>query len=157
MTEDEQEIMALCNQLSTAHRNKDAEIFMSCYSPRAVVYGLAPPLQSELDCGDLVGWLETWDGPILLDAANHDLVVGDGLVWSMALNRMRGTKRDGTVEDLWFRTTTCFREGDSGWRTVHDHSSTPFYMDGSLRAAIDLKPDDVDQSSTSAERPEPAT
>jgi ketosteroid isomerase-like protein len=26
------------------------------------------------------------------------------------------------------------------WRIVHDHSSVPFYMDGSYRAAVDLKP-----------------
>jgi PhnB protein len=26
------------------------------------------------------------------------------------------------------------------WKIVHEHSSTPFYMDGSYRAAVDLKP-----------------
>ena len=73
-------------------------------------------------------------------ARPQELVVGDGLAWSTALNRIRGTKTDGTKEDIWFRTTMCFRKSGGDWRIVHDHSSTPFYMDGSLRAAVDLKP-----------------
>jgi ketosteroid isomerase-like protein len=42
--------------------------------------------------------------------------------------------------DLWFRSTTCFRKVDGEWRVAHEHSSTPFYMDGSMRAAVDLLP-----------------
>jgi ketosteroid isomerase-like protein len=30
------------------------------------------------------------------------------------------------------------REGE--WLVTHEHVSVPFYMDGSLRAAVDLKP-----------------
>ena len=26
------------------------------------------------------------------------------------------------------------------WKIMHEHSSVPFYMDGSFKAAVDLKP-----------------
>jgi ketosteroid isomerase-like protein len=42
--------------------------------------------------------------------------------------------------DLWFRSTLGLRKSDGVWRIVHEHTSTPFYMDGSFRAAVDLKP-----------------
>ena len=38
------------------------------------------------------------------------------------------------------RLTLCFRKIAGSWMVAHEHSSVPFYMDGSFRAAIDLKP-----------------
>jgi len=48
----------------------------------------------------------------------------------------------GTTErfDLWFRATTGLRKIDGTWRIAHEHMSTPFYMDGTFGAAVDLKP-----------------
>jgi PhnB protein len=47
-----------------------------------------------------------------------------GLVssWPRALTELGGAQLDGS------------------WRIVHEHDSTPFYLDGSLRAALDLRP-----------------
>ena len=42
--------------------------------------------------------------------------------------------------DLWFRATLGFRKIDGKCAITHEHSSVPFYMDGSFKAAIDLKP-----------------
>ena len=140
MTNDRDEITALCQRLGQAHHDKNADAIVGCYASDAVIYSLAPPLKDKIDRVGIAAWLNTWDGPILIDAEDEELVVGDGLAWSTALNRMRGTKTDGTKEDIWFRTTMCFRKSGGDWRIVHDHSSTPFYMDGSLRAAVDLKP-----------------
>ncbi|MEQ9505556.1 MAG: nuclear transport factor 2 family protein [Hyphomonas sp.] len=53
-----------------------------------------------------------------------------------------GTKTDGECVDLWFRATTILRRIEGRWLIVHDHTSTPFYMDGSQRAALDLVPQD---------------
>ncbi len=142
MTDERAEIEALLQGLGRAHFEKDADAIVSCYAPGAVIYGLAPPLRDDIDREGIAAWLDTWDGPIRIDAADHTLTVGDGLAWSTAINRMRGTKTDGTEEDLWFRTTMCMQKGADGWRIAHDHSSTPFYMDGSLRAAVDLVPAD---------------
>jgi ketosteroid isomerase-like protein len=33
-----------------------------------------------------------------------------------------------------------FRKIDGKWAIAHEHSSVPFYMDGSYKAAVDLKP-----------------
>ena len=140
MTNDRDEITALCQRLGQAHHDKNADAIVGCYASDAVIYSLAPPLKDKIDRAGIAAWLNTWDGPILIDAEDEELVVGDGLAWSTALNRMRGTKTDGTKEDIWFRTTMCFRKSGGDWRIVHDHSSTPFHMDGSLRAAVDLKP-----------------
>ncbi|MFQ6549972.1 YybH family protein [Aestuariibius sp. 2305UL40-4] len=140
MTNDREKISALCQRLGQAHHDKDADAIIGCYAPDAVIYSLAPPLRDKLDRDGIAAWLATWDGPVLIDADDVDLVVSDGIAWSTALNRIRGTKIDGTAEDIWFRTTMCFRKTDGDWRIAHDHSSTPYYMDGSLKAAVDLSP-----------------
>jgi ketosteroid isomerase-like protein len=44
------------------------------------------------------------------------------------------------AQDLWFREILGFRKIDGEWTITHEHSSVPFYMDGSFKAAIDLKP-----------------
>lgn len=141
MNADKNEIAELLQRLVKAHHDKDADAIVTCYVPDAVIYGLGPPLREKLERDAIAAWLATWEGPIRVDAADHALTIGEGLAWSTALNRMRGKKTDGTQEDLWFRTTMCLRKDKSGWRIAHDHSSTPFYMDGSLRAAVDLVPD----------------
>ena len=38
------------------------------------------------------------------------------------------------------RATVCLHREGGAWRIVHEHESVPFYMDGSLRPAFDLKP-----------------
>lgn len=138
--EDRDHIIALCQRLGKAHHDKDAAAIVACYTDNAVIYGLAPPLRDSLSLEGTAAWLATWDGPIHVDAQDVDLSVGDDLAWLSALNRMRGVKIDGTEEDIWFRTTLCFRRIDGAWRIAHDHSSTPYYMDGSLKAAVDLTP-----------------
>jgi ketosteroid isomerase-like protein len=89
----------------------------------------------------LAAWLATWDGPIRVDAEDVDLAVEGDLAYASALNRMRGTMTDGTAVDLWFRTTMVFARSNGRWLIVHDHSSVPFHMDGSFRAAVDLIPE----------------
>jgi hypothetical protein len=46
---------------------------------------------------------------------------------------------EGTI-DMWFRSTWCLGRIDGRWRITHEHNSTPFYMDGTYRAATDLVP-----------------
>ena len=38
------------------------------------------------------------------------------------------------------RVTACHRKINGKWLITHEHVSVPFYMDGSYRAAVDLKP-----------------
>jgi ketosteroid isomerase-like protein len=54
--------------------------------------------------------------------------------------RISGTKIDGEHNDVWTRLTVGLRKIDGAWQVTHEHMSVPFYMDGSYRAAVDLKP-----------------
>jgi ketosteroid isomerase-like protein len=38
------------------------------------------------------------------------------------------------------RATVGLRRIGGRWQVTHEHSSVPFYMDGSYRAAVDLQP-----------------
>ena len=53
---------------------------------------------------------------------------------------MTGTKKDGEKADLWVRVTVGLRRIDGAWKITHQHTSVPFLMDGSFKAAVDLKP-----------------
>lgn len=128
-------------ELGRAHASKDARALLACYAPDALIFDLAPPLATRgRDLAATEAWFATWDGPITVDAAEVDINMSADLAWVSALNRMRGRKVDGEVVDVWFRTTMGLRRTGGRWLIVHDHSSTPFYMDGSYRAAVDLVP-----------------
>jgi len=47
---------------------------------------------------------------------------------------------------LCFRETFCLRKINDQWLITHLHQSVPFYMDGSFKAAIDLKPQEEENS-----------
>ena len=53
---------------------------------------------------------------------------------------LTGSRTSGEQTDVWVRQTFCLRRVNGAWRIVHEHASVPFYMDGSYRAAVDLKP-----------------
>jgi PhnB protein len=103
---------------------------------------LAPPLQHRRDdiAGGLGAWFPTWDGPIGYEITELIVTVGGDVAFAHSLNRMTGTRSDGETTDVWFRSTVGFRKLDGAWRVVHEHASVPFYMDGSVRAAVDLRP-----------------
>jgi ketosteroid isomerase-like protein len=84
-------------------------------------------------------WLQTWDGPIRIDRHDADLTIDGALAVQTAVIRMRG-RQGGDDRDLWFRATSCLRRRAHRWRIAHEHTSVPFYMDGSDRAALDLEP-----------------
>jgi PhnB protein len=114
------------------------------YAPEFVSFTLAPPLRY---AGDVVGaragmedWFRTWDGPIGYDIGELVIEAGGDVAFCHGLTHMTGTKTDGAQVDLWFRSTAGLRRTAAGWQITHEHESTPFYMDGSDRAAIDLRP-----------------
>jgi uncharacterized protein (TIGR02246 family) len=134
------EIDALFQELARAHADHDADAIAGAYAPDAVIFDLAPPLGHRGMTRDSVAaWLAGWEGPIHIDAVDLSLTVDGDLAFVSALNRMRG-RQGGEDQDMWYRTTTCLRRIGGRWCIVHDHSSVPFYMDGSYRAAVDLKP-----------------
>ena len=137
---DRTEIEALLHRLAKAHADRDADAIVEPYAPDAVMYDLAPPLgRRGMNRDGVAAWLEGWDGPIQIDARDVELTVGGEVAFVSALNRMRG-RQGGEDRDIWYRTTMGLRRTNGRWRIVHDHSSVPFYMDGSYRAAVDLEP-----------------
>jgi uncharacterized protein (TIGR02246 family) len=137
---DRTEIEALFQQLVRAHADHDADAIVEAYAADAVIYDLAPPLgRRGMNRDSVAAWLAGWDGPIQIDARDVSLTVDRDVAFASALNRMRG-RQSGEDQDLWYRTTMCLRKTNGRWRIAHDHSSVPFYMDGSDRAAVDLKP-----------------
>jgi uncharacterized protein (TIGR02246 family) len=139
-TTDKAEIEALFRRLAKAHADHDADAIMQSYAPDVVIYDLAPPLRRQGQTREAVAaWLAGWEGPILLEARDVSLTIDGDLAFSTSLTRMRG-RIDGEDQDMWFRTTMGLRKMKGAWRIVHDHSSVPFYMDGSYRAAVDLEP-----------------
>lgn len=135
------QITELCLRLAKGHENKNADDIAACYADDAVIYDLAPPLgRRGINRDGVAEWLSTWNGPIQFDGKDVELHADGDLAYMTALNVMRGTKVDGQDVELWFRTTMCFGRRNGEWRITHDHSSVPFLMDGSERAALELKP-----------------
>lgn len=138
---DEAQIRAVIEKWADSLRTKNAEGVLSHYAPKLVHFSLAPPLLSAVsDAKGLNAWFATWQGPIGYEIRNLRVTVGDDVAFSHSLNRMHGTKMDGTTSDLWFRHTLGLRRINGEWKIAHEHESVPFYMDGSFKAAIDLKP-----------------
>jgi len=139
-----QQIQAVLNDVAAAITAKDARRAVAHHAPDVVSFSLAPPL---LAAGDEVrdpdgieSWFQTWDGPIGYDIGERVIEVGGDVAFGHGLTHMTGTKTDGEQVDLWFRSTVGLRRTTDGWLITHEHDSTPFYMDGSNRAALDLKP-----------------
>ena len=71
------------------------------------------------------------------------ITAAETLAFARSLNRISGTKTDGTNTSVWVRSTVCFEKRDGAWKVVHVHASVPFYMDGSVKAAVDLEPEET--------------
>jgi ketosteroid isomerase-like protein len=138
------QIRALLNDRAAAITARDARAAVAHYAPEVVSFSLAPPLRYAGDVvrdpAGLEGWFQTWDGPIGYDIGEPVIEAGDDIAFCHGLTHMTGTKTDGEGVDLWFRSTVGLRRTAAGWQITHEHDSTPFYMDGSGRAATDLRP-----------------
>ena len=111
----------------------------------AVSFDLAPPLMHSgpelLDPDTVRSWFAGFEGPLGYDTTDLTVTVGGDVAFCSSLNRLSATPV-GTTDhfELWFRSTTGLRKIDGRWLVTHEHTSTPFYMDGSFRAATDLEP-----------------
>jgi ketosteroid isomerase-like protein len=140
----QERVRAILNDRAAAITAKDARRAVAHYAPDVVSFILAPPLRyardEVTDPAGIEGWFGTWDGPIGYDIGQPVIEAGDDVAFCHGLTHMTGTKTDGAQVDLWFRSTVGLRRTASGWQISHEHESTPFYMDGSARAATDLTP-----------------
>jgi ketosteroid isomerase-like protein len=140
----QEQIRALLHDRAAAITAKDAPRAVASYAPGIVSFILAPPLlytgDDVCDPAGMRSWFQTWDGPIGYDIGEPVIEAGDDTAFCHGLIHLTGTRTDGKQEDLWFRSTLGLRRTAAGWQITHEHESTPFYMDGSDRAATDLKP-----------------
>lgn len=137
-------IEALIDTWSTALRAKDAGGVIACHGPDFVQFSLAPPLQyagaTALDKKGLEEWFSSFQGPLGYEIRDLKITVDNTVGYSHSLNRLSGDKKTGEKAEMWFRETMCFLKIKGEWKISHEHESVPFYMDGSARAATDLKP-----------------
>ncbi|WP_326566873.1 SgcJ/EcaC family oxidoreductase [Amycolatopsis rhabdoformis] len=138
----ENEIRDLLTERTDAMRAKDPERLVAGYAEDAVKFDLAPPLRTTGASAEfLTKWFGTFDSPVTYEYTDVEVTESGDLAFTTALAKMSAVPA-GMSEPftLWFRSTLVFRRVDGAWRIVHEHSSTPFHMDGSFRAAIDLRP-----------------
>jgi uncharacterized protein (TIGR02246 family) len=140
---DESRIRAEIESWAAALRAKDVGRILSHYAPDAVTADLAPPLwNAGVDTlrKNFEEWFPTWSGPIGFEVRDVHVTAGGDVAFARSTNRIHGKRTDGTESDVWVRATVCFRKLGGAWKVTHEHVSVPFYMDGSERAAVDLKP-----------------
>ena len=138
----EESIREVIDRLHAAIRAKDVDTTVAAFGPGAVLFTLAPPLQFRPNSspGSIGEWFASFDGPIGYEVRDLEIVAGPEVAFGHALIRISGRRRDGTETDIWVRETLGLRQIGPDWKITHQHQSVPFYMDGSDRAAIDLKP-----------------
>ena len=139
-TEAEKAIKQTILARNAALSAKDVAGVMASGAAGFVSYNLAPPLKATGGKAGLAAWFATWDGPIDHEMRDLKIIAGDAAGFAHGLIHMSGRKTDGERIDLWFRQTFGLKLTRRGWKIVHEHGSVPYYMDGSSRAAIDLKP-----------------
>jgi len=143
--QDDLRIHELFAEQAAAMQSKDAERVLSQYAPEVVKFDLAPPLRHSgpeaLDADALQSWFARFDGPIYYETLDLSVTVSGDVAFCHGLSRLSATP-NGAPEQfaMWFRMSAGLRKTDGSWRIVHEHKSTPFSMDGSFRAAVDLQP-----------------
>ena len=145
----ETEIRTLMDNWTRAVRAKDAKAVVSHFAADIVTFDLAPPLQhsgANAIEKSLEEWFPTFDGPVGYEVRDLSIAAGDDTAFSHSLNRISGKRTGGEETDVWVRATVCYRKIGGKWKVVHEHSSVPFYMDGSYKAAVDLKPQDASET-----------
>ena len=128
---------------TAAIRAKDVDRVIANYPAHVVSFDLAPPLQyvgRDALRKSLAEWFRTFRGPIGYDMHDLSITAGHDVAFCRSLNRITGTRTNGEKTDVWIRATIGCRKAGDTWLITHEHASVPFYMDGSDRAAIDLKP-----------------
>jgi PhnB protein len=135
------EIRAVIDDWAEGMRRKDAARVMTHGAAGFLHFSLAPSLIAE-DTGaeGLNAWFDTWLGPIEFEIADLEITAGEDVAFCTSINRLAGTKTDGETNEIWLRQTLGLEKQNGAWKIAHLHESVPFYMDGSLRAAVDLKP-----------------
>ncbi|MGC1872064.1 MAG: nuclear transport factor 2 family protein [Acidobacteriaceae bacterium] len=141
-TKEKAEILAVIEGMKKARHDKNVRDLAAPYTADAAIFSLAPPLVHRgINIADMQAWLDTWEGPIEITPQDFEVHVSGDLAFCHGYMRMDGLKKGADQPiSFWMRETLCLERHDEEWRIVHEHTSVPFYMDGSLRPAFDLQP-----------------
>jgi uncharacterized protein YndB with AHSA1/START domain/ketosteroid isomerase-like protein len=138
---DQAAIRGIFGDRTNALFGKVVDLALKHLADDLVSYDLDPPLQHVGPNRDaLQAWFDTWDGPIAWAMDDTVVEVDGDLAVARGLGHMTGTKKDGAKADVWVRVTVVLRRIGGAWKITHQHTSVPFHMDGSFKAAVDLKP-----------------
>jgi ketosteroid isomerase-like protein len=130
-------VRTVLDERAAALRTKDADRLAACHLPGGVAYDLAPPLAKTFDVEETRAWFADKGGTEMdYELRDVEILVGGDVAVAYGLTRLG----DGATFELWYRTTLALREVDGHWLVAHLHESTPFHMDGTNRAALDLHP-----------------
>jgi ketosteroid isomerase-like protein len=123
----------------------DVKGMLESYAPQVVQFTLAPPLGGSIDGHDPVPteqWLATFEAPPRRTVTQLEITTDGDVAFATSIDSMTAVPRGATESfTMWHRMTVGLRRVDGRWLIVHEHSSVPFYMDGSFRAAVDLQPE----------------
>jgi ketosteroid isomerase-like protein len=122
---------------------KDADKILSHYVTNLMLVDLADPLKyrgADTYKKSLNEWFSTFVGPIGYEFGDLEITAGSDVAFVHGINHMSGKRTNGENTDVWVRATVGLRKIDGKWLISHEHISVPFYMDGSDKAALDLKP-----------------
>jgi ketosteroid isomerase-like protein len=139
---DEAAILAVIENVRQSNHDKDAAKFAAQFTQDAAIFNLAPPLTHHgVDLKEKQAWFDSWSTPVEIDARDFKITINGDFAFCHGFLRLSGTKKgaEGTVS-FWMRETLCLERQGGAWKIVHEHTSVPFYMDGSLRPAFDLRP-----------------
>ncbi len=141
---DETAIRELVDNRTAAMRTGDADALCRPYTADAVIFSLAPPLvqppNGTRDVAAMRAWFEEKGGGVWSEVRDLRITVDGDLALCTSLESMGAPPDSAEPFALWYRSTLGLRRLGGEWRIVHEHTSTPFHMDGSFRAATDLQP-----------------
>ena len=145
MSDSEKEIERVVESYKAAVLAADAEAFMRLYHPAVRVfdtwgvwlYDGAPAWQRAVE-----GWFASLGSErVRVSFSDVQIIAGRPLAVLDAIVTYTAESAKGeALRSMENRITWVLRETGHVLRIVHEHSSVPFYMDGSFKAAVDLKP-----------------
>lgn len=138
---EESEVIAVVEAWAEAIRRKDVVGVTDQFAAEPVNFFLAPPLQADTPLPqDLTDWFATFHGSLGLELRDLQVTMGGDAAFCHGFVHLTGNRTHQDETNLWFRLTFGLRKIDDLWKITHAHESVPFLMDGSDKAALDLRP-----------------
>ena len=141
-SDDETAIRQQIGRLAASIRAMDLEAVRGFYAGDIVSFDFEAPLAIagvEVKLGNWGRIFAQHRPPLGYEVRDLVVVVHGDVAFAHSLNRISGTRHDGTQAGHWVRCTNCLRRIGGQWRIVHDHVSVPADA-RSGRALLDLTP-----------------